>query len=261
MIKLKNLFWWLLLSMVLQFTVQPVCGMEFEAFVVWSQARDSKCELKVSRKMNQRWSVPETIEKSERIMLSPSLSMMKNGNLSVFWTEFDGVHGRIHYKIWRNGVRGPRRSLVTTTYSDFAPASIVDPQGVIWLVWAGTDETDDDIYFSRWINNHWQKPKMVNTNDAWPDILPSIIIDSQNQISASWLGYDGDAYVRYSSSWTGKKWSHETVSDGMSTAESIIEAYLPDFIPEEGHGRIFFGASKPFRTFIKRSAKKPETTR
>jgi hypothetical protein len=140
--------------------------------IVWSQSDPGLYSLQMSRKQNNRWSAPEIIEESDRSIPLPVFSEKKNDFIFVVWTELNGDKGRIRCKIKRDGAWGSVQEMMTVTSCDMAPVSIIDSSGVPWIVWSGTDETDDDIYFSRWMDNQWQQPERVNEDDGWPDFIP-----------------------------------------------------------------------------------------
>ena len=195
--------------------------------------------------------MPEMIEESDKLIIVPTLSVKHDGDIYAAWTELNGDQGRIRYKIKRNGVWKSSQELMTATSSDMAPAIAIDTLGIPWIVWSGTDKTGDDIYFSRWIGNQLQPPKRVNSIDEWPDILPSITVDSRKRITVTWLGYNGERYVKYSCYWTGTSWSQESVVGEIPLETVYSDQDLPDFIPEGSHGSRCSGESKLIRKFVK----------
>ncbi len=229
----------------------PALAQKSDGHIVWSQTSVDRYSLKMSSKHNHQWSSPELIEESDNPMIVPTLSKKQGSDMFAAWTELNGDRGRIRYKLKRNGAWESSQELMTATSSDMAPASVIDSFGTLWMVWSGTDETGDDIYFSRWIGNRWQTPQRVNTKDQWPDILPSIAVDSQNRITASWLGYDGERYVKYSCFWTGKAWSREDVVGEIPFEAASAGQDLPDFVPEGSQGSLRFEESEPIRKFVK----------
>ena len=234
----------------------PAMAQENDGNIVWSQLDADRCTLKMSLKQNNQWSAPEQIEESDKLLIVPTLSIDQGGDIHAAWTELNEDQGRIWYKVKRDGSWGSSQELTTDTSSDMAPASVIDSSGILWLVWSGTNETGDDIYFSRWIDDQWQTPERVNEKDEWPDILPSIAVDAQNQITVSWLGYNGDRYVEYSAYWTGKNWSPEKAAETISlkaavTSQDASDQDVPDFIPEGSRGSFRSGESEPIRKFVK----------
>lgn len=229
----------------------PAMAQKNDGHIVWSQSSLNRYSLKMSIKRNNQWSTPEIIEESDNPIIVPALSVKQGGDIYAAWTELNGVQGRIRYKIKHNGAWESTQELNTSTSSDMAPAIIIDSFGIPWLVWSGTDETDDDIYFSRWIGNQWQPPERVNDNDKWPDILPSIAVDSRNRITATWLGYNGKRYLKYSCYLTGKNWSRESVVGEIPDEAGLSDQELPNFIPEGSQGSLRSGESKPIHKFVK----------
>ena len=119
-----------------------------------------------------------------------------------------------------------------------SPSIIVDHQDVVWIVWAGFDEQDDDIFFSRWNGFNWEIPLRVNQNDSTPDILPVIGLDEGGNPFVYWLGYRNGSYRVYYSKWNGLEWEYETEAGDekiyntvIINDRSVIPA-LPGFISE-----------------------------
>lgn len=215
----------------------PAWGQTGDVHVIWTQRNMDRHSLNLKSKVETQWGTPAfIIEESANPIIVPTISMDRGGDMWIAWTELDGDQGRLRYRIKRRGRWAPVAEIVTVTSSDMAPSIIIDHEEIAWMVWSGTDETDDDIYFSRWMGDHWQEPERVNENDLWPDILPSISMDSQNRITVSWLGFNGDCYVGYSAFWTGRNWSNEQVEEKGSIGPQIDITDLPEFIPQGSQG-------------------------
>ena len=111
----------------------------------------------------------------------------------------------------------------TNTSSDLAASTIVDANGDTWLVWSGTDSTDDDIYYARWKEGRWTIPQRVNSDNDWPDIQPELSLNTTGLPQVTWNGFDGQVYRQFNSEWDGKKWNPEDttspndVQKGLST--------------------------------------------
>lgn len=246
---IKSLF--VLLVLVGTLSGGPALAKKSDGHIVWSQTSVNRYNLKMSSKHNNQWSAPEMIEESEKPIIVPTLSAKQGGDMFAAWTELNGDKGRIRYKLKRNGAWESSQELMTATSSDMAPASIIDSYGILWIVWSGTDETGDDIYFSRWIGDRWQTPQRVNTKDEWPDILPSITVDRSNRITTSWLGYNGERYVKYSCYWTGNNWSQENVVGEIPFETTSSSQDVPGFIPEGSQGSLLSEESKTIHKFVK----------
>lgn len=182
---------------------------------------------------------------------------MRNDDKAWFvWTELDKLSGRLMYNVKNKGKWGHSINITTNTSSDMAPSICLDLKGQPWLVWSGTDDNDDDIYYSRWLNNRWQKPLQINIDDQWPDILPTVERDEDNRILVKWSGYNGQRYVQYSSYWTGNKWSRESVvKHKLKRRKDSIDidlTKLPEIIPEGTKGYVFDSTSLSGKGFKKR---------
>ena len=125
------------------------------------------------------------------------------------WSEIAGLNGRLHYRRYDQGHWIPAKHIQTKTSSDLAASAITDRNGDVWLVWSGTDETDDDIYFIRWQSGEWTQPARVNTDDEKPDILPQLVLNNKGLPQVTWSGFDGERYVTFASDWSGSSWSVE----------------------------------------------------
>ncbi|WP_319549702.1 hypothetical protein [Desulfogranum marinum] len=108
-----------------------------------------------------------------------------------------------------------------------APHMAVDPSGVIWLTFSGSNgDDDDDIYLSSWSDGEWAPPQRVNTDDDLPDVLPVVGVGRTGEIWVRWLGFDGEQYRQYYSSWNGEQWSREQVRRMPDTLYESANARL-----------------------------------
>lgn len=215
-------------------------GEDTEDYIIWTQMETTGISLNLSSKQEGIWSsLIFTVEESQNPIIVPTLSVNPNGDIWVAWTELRGDQGRLRYRIKENGKWGTSDDLITKTTSDMAPSICLDTDGVPWMVWSGTDETDDDIYASRWLDGQWQAPEIVNEDDGWPDILPIISVDEQNRITVTWQGYNGKRYVQYTTYWTDQGWSPEEVMDGESKVAQNPAQDIPEFVPFGSQGAVF----------------------
>lgn len=107
-----------------------------------------------------------------------------------------------------------------------APHMAVDPSGVIWLTFSGSNSNDDDIYVSSWSDGEWAPPQQVNTDDDLPDVLPVIGVGRTGEVWVRWHSFDGDRYRQYYSSWNGVKWSPEQARKMPDTIYELANARL-----------------------------------
>lgn len=231
--------------------------IQFNQYIVWPEATYEKHKLLLLKGSTNHWSnEPFQIAESSNPIITPSFVVRNEGNSWYVWTELEKISGRLRCRIKKQGKWNQPINIVTNTSSDMAPSMSLDHKGRPWLVWSGTNNNDDDIYYSRWLDNRWQKPLQVNTDDEWPDILPTIERDETNRMLVKWLGYDGQRYIKFFSYWTGSEWSEESaVKHTPKKRKELIDidlTKLPDIIPEGTRGYLYDRTSQSGIGFKKR---------
>ena len=195
-------------------------ALELQNSLVWSKKTESQYNLYYSKQVQGQWSAPVIIASDDTPIILPTLAKNTNNEIWVVWNVLRDGKGRLRYCHFQNEKWGESYNLKTQNETDMAPSLHLDTSGTPWLVWAGLNG-DDDIFFSRWDGKRWTDPELINSNDAWPDILPVISNNEAGQLQVKWTGYDGRNYVSYISIWNGQQWTPEEELTALSEAEEI----------------------------------------
>lgn len=177
---------------------------------VWSGYDGSDMEIYYSYWDGKKWGKVQQITDNPTNDFSPALALDQDGNSWLVWAGEDGVGTSIYCSYW-NGKRWSEIKQVSdiNIYEDTLPVIAFDNKNTPFIVWCGNDGVDDDIYLSSWTGNRWSSPKMVNTDDATPDITPAVCFDKQDRLLVVWCGYGGDNYQLYFSQKIDKNWTGE----------------------------------------------------
>lgn len=222
--------------------------------LVWSKKGVHGYDVHITRRSNSKWSKPEQLSFSDNEEILPTVAFTPSGRIWVVWSEITGgLSGRLRYRSFFNGQWHSPKYVDTNTSSDFAASTIVDINGDIWLVWSGTDASDDDIYYARWHQTEWTPPKRVNTDDEIPDVLPKLALNIYGMPQVTWTGFDGHQYKTFSSEWDGKRWGSELivgdVSQELDNALTDDLIQLPDFVSDLSQASVHVRKGNRAQTF------------
>ncbi len=212
-----------------------------QVLLVWGEVDNLKNNLYLSEQVDGKWSTPIVLASDDHPNVLPTLIKNSRNEVWVVWTSLDNGKGTLRYRHFRNGEWGGVVEILTSTETDMAPSLQVDDQGVAWLVWAGLNG-DDDIYFSNWTEVGWTDPQLLNSDDAWPDILPRLAINEYEQLQVKWSGFNGKRYTDYISIWDGKRWTPEeeieTLPDENNTSSKVSDI-LPQFVDDISQAALY----------------------
>jgi hypothetical protein len=137
----------------------------------------------------QGWSAPLLLSDNENEAILPAVTADDN-TIWVAWTELQGLHGVIRYRVHTGKTWSAPAYVHTGTSSDLAPSLAMDDAGVAWLAFSGSDGTQDDVYTAHWLGNAWSVPRMVHPPNDVPDVLPRITMNAHGRPVVSWQGFD-----------------------------------------------------------------------
>jgi hypothetical protein len=87
------------------------------------------------------------------------------------------------------------------------------------LLWAGFDGSDDEIWWSRRVDERWSRPRRLHADNAVPDILPTVV-ETEDGALAAWSFYDGAHYRVRTARWDGEEWRLGPVLAGRGALEA-----------------------------------------
>lgn len=201
--------------------------------IVWSQSDGLRQEIYASAYQAGAWTEPVKITEDNANNLHPALAVAPDGSRWAFWSAVNPDGISIAYAIGKDGKWSePSKLELEDLSSAITPSVLIDKSGTVWLVWAGNDGGQDEIYCSRYNeSSSWQKPELVNKANTVPDIKPKIGLNEQGVIEVRWEGVRNGKYVLLLSSYTGGHWSPEQQVEQQKQAEET-KPELPAFIPE-----------------------------
>jgi hypothetical protein len=213
------------------FAAAPCWGAEQE--IVWSQSDGLRYEIYHSATTEGTWEQPEKLTDNNANNRHPAFAIAPDGTRWIFWSAIrpDGIS--IQYLVGNGGEWSEPISLdMEDLRSSIAPSVLIDKKGVVWMVWAGNNGTNqDEIYWNRYTGSGWQKPQMINTANQVPDIRPEIRYNKQGQLEVQWQGFREGKYRDLVSVWTGTAWSPEQEFE-KEKKDKEEAPVLPDFVPQ-----------------------------
>ncbi|MCW5198315.1 hypothetical protein VU07_00385 [Desulfobulbus sp. F4] len=201
--------------------------------LVWSQSDGLREEIYASSYKNETWSEPVKITDDNANNLHPALAVAPDGRKWTFWSAVNPDGISIEYAVSGNDGRWsePVKMEMDDLSSAIAPSVLIDKSGTVWVVWAGNNGAQDEIYWSRCANGVWQKPQMINAANQVPDIRPEFLLNEQGQIEVSWEGFRDGKYAHLASVYTEGRWSSEQKIE-KKQEEPESEPELPAFVPK-----------------------------
>ena len=137
--------------------------------------------------------------------LCPDLCFDLNNNPWLVWINYKDAQYRVfvHDTLLKNTwvVNFPLLS------SAFGPQIAIDLNHHVWVFWSGKDKREEQIYYSIFDQYTWSPIRKITRENKFPQINPSITIDTKGFIWITWSGYDGQDYEIYCKFWDGEKWS------------------------------------------------------
>ncbi len=224
-------------------------GIEPKVEITWSEVADGTYHVFYTalNTDNTTWSSKIKLSMSNALNVAPAISSGSDGTTWIAWSSVRGATSQLKFCFfdgskWSDPEKIPAANLTSNT----GVSIFIDQSNRPWIVWSGFDGKDDDIYFSRWDGEVWEMPSRVHVDNDTPDLLPTIVGNKDNYPTIFWYGFNGEKYVRYSSRWTGHRWSDMENSQEKSvfkvennTLASRIPS-IPDFIKEPGKAVVHF---------------------
>lgn len=204
--------------------------------LAWSQLQDKRYEVFYQHFEKKTWlkKISLTNDKTTD-NVAPSITTDAKGTVWIVWTVTDGAKSQLRFTNCSGQVCAAARQIPSPFSSNTGSSIAIDGKGTPWLVWSASDTGADAIVFSRWYGENWDPPKQISKEDAYPDILPIIGMDNEDNPWVYWSGYDGKDYGAYVSRWTGQGWSREQRLEPRNSYNNIgvreIKSlpHLPEF--------------------------------
>jgi len=196
-----------------------------------------------------QWQQPVVLTKNSTTDdFSPAILRIDNDRALVIWKELVGLDASnllfsfIHFKT-DGSVESvsDSQTLKTKTAHQASPTLLRDLQGRIWGFWVGFNGKDDDIYFSRFVDNRWMEERRLfaQDNDV-PDLRPTARLNVAGVPELRWrqFSFDKGAYIDVyavleSENEDGARWSdpEEYVINPLEKSPRFPENFaLPDAV-------------------------------
>jgi hypothetical protein len=218
-------------------------------YVIWHNASGDKQRIYCSRSLDNgtTWNDPVKISniKSDRwVFTYPAIAVDNSGNINTVWHDAPEGNKEIFFSRSTNhGISWVKAVNISNNPGESENPSIeVDNAGNIYVVWRDDSHGNDQIYFSRSIDNGltWNPFKNVSNNSgtSWN---PAIAIDSVGNINVVWsddIGGPREIHFRRSID-EGANW-FDTVNISNISKWSVYPSIAVD---NDGNINIVWGTS------------------
>jgi len=207
------------------------------ADLVWTQSDGLRNEIFISSYAKREWSVPVQLTDDNANNLHPAVDTDANGIQWLAWTAVDdGTYSIRTMFISKQQEKSDIQIVSSELPNNIYPTIIIDHFNVPWVIWSATADTNDDIFFSRFLDGKWQKPQPLHISNDVPDIRPIVDLTEKGTPLVQWQRYMDGGYQSVSSFWMGDKWSLPIKVDQEDfeeeTESEIEQVPLPDTIKE-----------------------------
>ncbi len=164
-------------------------------WVVWEGESEGGSEIFYSLWGGAGWSKPQPVAPAPQAWdRAPDIAFDQQGEAWVVWSRYEEGESRVLYSRWEGGGWSPPGEVPVYDPSvNRTPSLAVGPEGTVWLAWAGLDGRDMEIFFSRWMGEGWERPRMVSGDDRDPmyyDVSPSLAVDGAGNPWLLWVGHE-----------------------------------------------------------------------
>ena len=206
--------------------------------MVWVDSNEARHDIRFSTWNGAQWSDPMRVTNDAVDNLAPCIDTGADGKKHLVWMAVDATGHRVKHAVFDGSKWSEPEVIPTLPAVSGAPFVVADDNGVVWVVFAGNDGEDDDVYCTRLINGTWTVYQQVNVDNESPDIHPFIEITTDKKVVVTWQGYRDTGYVTLQSLWQGGKWQAETVVNEEAAGTAAIAGGqaeeaglpLPDFV-------------------------------
>ena len=207
-------------------------------WVAYTYPVSDHTEVFIQEFANGEWQVPIQVTDGVMPSYSPSIALAPDGTLWVAWVSLDKKGSSIYTKRYKNGLWSKTYPVSEAdNLEDSQPCIDVSKEGNAYIVWAGSDGKDDEIYFSFFRKGKWSKEIMVNYQNYSPDIDPSICVLSEKKIKVLWSGWKKG---RYASFFSKRKLTRFQTDDSID-----LNVFFPSKA-KEFYSLVFNGSLKVF---------------
>lgn len=175
---------------------------------------------------------------------NPTIVVKPNGNPIIIAERYTGADRQIVHFVW-DGAAWSNPNSATCVYSggnsytQSNPCAVVDGNGVIHVVWHGTDSGDStaDIRYSKSTDGGATWSTMLKlTSENYGQLMASLSVDKSNKVYVYWHGAEssGNVYNLFRLVYNGSAWSAKTKLTSNTTNDardvSVMEKEIGSMI-------------------------------
>jgi hypothetical protein len=158
------------------------------------------------------WSAPLRMDSGTAVAKEPRIAVdRQSGNAIATWVQSDGTAVSQYVRRYdaATSTWGATQLLETTNgavvESEATGVSINGSQAAI--VWRQSDGTFSNIYLSRWVNNAWTAPAVVDTSNN-PGLRAEVATDTNGNVTIVWRQLEDEQRIH------ARRWNNTTQSFG-----------------------------------------------
>jgi len=205
--------------------------LKIAAMVVAEQGEYSQ-DISYRTYNGKQWTKPFFITNNRLNSATPAITTDAQGNIWVMWSEANAKATELRYRIKHkvSDTWGEIKTFKTGFSNNALPALITDKEGFLWSFWAAVDGEDDEIFYSRYKSNSWNKPQRIAPDNKVPDIEAKVVLSKDGKPVVNWKSFDMATfkYRNKVAQWDGEKWTQKGfVIDNPLKKNSLLKINLP----------------------------------
>jgi phage terminase large subunit-like protein len=167
--------------------------------LVWQDSTTTYCIYEIFYKSSLdggvNWSGTKRLTWTNSQSFNPAIAVDSTNNIYVVWEQYDSGSSEIYYKKSTNGgTTWTTKRLTWNTEDSSSPTIAVDSSDNIHLVWHDYTPGSSDIYYKKSTDGGatWATKRL--TWSAGHSYIPTIAIDSADNIHVVWYDYASSNY-------------------------------------------------------------------
>ena len=205
-------------------------GDNGEALIVWGQFDGAVNQIFKSEYRSGSWTHPvdlnDNISPDSRDAYSYQVSINKNGDSVIVWTQYAGLNDAIFKSEYRSGVWTHPLDL-TDSISDVStgaasPQVSINDIGNTLITWHQSDTSAMQIFKSEYQLGSWVHPSNLADNislDGQLTSAPKVDLNERGDALIVWTQYDGSNLQVFKSEYRDGTWLHPTgLGDSISVS-------------------------------------------
>lgn len=159
---------------------------------------------------------------------NPAIAAGTGGSRHVVWEERVVYSPTLSLKqLWHKASNGVSWTTAISVGTGIQPALAVGPDNRAQLVWADTFSGTSQIFYSQWNGSSWAVPKLIAPGLSGDATAPTVAVNSNNTVYASWGQFNGGSYSLYlasSAAGGAGPWTALPVPNAVGDAPTLVMA-------------------------------------